>query len=39
MSIPTLILFKNGEAAPRVIGAYPKARSRRSSSPRSPEPA
>jgi thioredoxin 1 len=24
MSIPTLILFKNGEAAKTVIGAYPK---------------
>jgi thioredoxin 1 len=24
MSIPTLILFKHGEAAKTVIGAYPK---------------
>jgi len=26
MSIPTLILFKNGEAANRIIGALPKKR-------------
>ena len=26
MSIPTLILFKNGEAATRIIGALPKKR-------------
>jgi thioredoxin 1 len=26
MSIPTLILFRNGQAAKTVIGAYPKAR-------------
>ena len=26
MSIPTLILFKNGEAAHKVIGALPKKR-------------
>ncbi len=26
MSIPTLILFKDGQAAKTVIGAYPKAR-------------
>jgi thioredoxin len=26
ISIPTMILFKNGEAAKKVIGAYPKKR-------------
>ena len=26
MSIPTLILFKNGEAAHQIIGALPKSR-------------
>jgi thioredoxin 1 len=26
LSIPTLILFKNGEIAKKVIGAYPKKR-------------
>ena len=26
MSIPTLILFKNGQVAKKVIGAYPKKR-------------
>ena len=26
LSIPTMILFKNGEAAKRVVGAMPKAR-------------
>ena len=26
LSIPTMILFKNGEVAKKVIGAYPKKR-------------
>jgi thioredoxin 1 len=26
LSIPTMILFKNGQAAKKVIGAYPKKR-------------
>jgi len=26
ISIPTMILFKNGEAAKKIIGAYPKKR-------------
>jgi len=26
LSIPTMILFKNGEVAKKVIGAYPKRR-------------
>jgi thioredoxin 1 len=26
LSIPTLILFKNGQVAKKVIGAYPKKR-------------
>src|SRR3954464_4565809 len=50
ISIPTMILFKNGEAAKKVIGAYPKKRleaeveselsapSRRGRPPLSPRP-
>ena len=38
LSIPTMILFKNGEVAKKLIGAQPKARSRRSWSRRWPDP-
>ena len=39
LSIPTLILFKNGQVAKKIIGAYPRSGSRPSSSrPSPPEP-
>ena len=36
LSIPTLILFRNGQEAEKDPGAYPRSASRPSSSPRSP---